>query len=74
MLRAFTDAREWALNPCKQPQYGVYGRDGQNALDVDLVDAEWTRCTPPFAFQISRADTGPRRAAGDGPPGPPDAD
>ena len=30
-LRAFTDALGWALNPCKQPQYGVYGCGGRNA-------------------------------------------
>jgi hypothetical protein len=36
------------------------------------VDAEWTRCSPPYVFRISRADTGPRRAGGGG-PGPPDA-
>jgi hypothetical protein len=26
------------------------------AVVLDLVDAEWTRCTPPFGFRISRAD------------------
>jgi len=44
--RAFTDALRRARNPCKQRQYGVYGRDGRNTVVVDPVDAEWTRCTP----------------------------
>jgi hypothetical protein len=46
VLRAFTDAFEWARNPCKFPQCGVYGRGAPFALVLDLVDAEWTRCTP----------------------------
>ena len=73
VLRAFTDALGRARNPCKQPAIGVYGRGGRFTVVVDLVDAEWTRCSPPFVFRISRADTGPRRAGGGGPPGPPDA-
>ena len=49
--RAFTDAVTWALNPCKSPQCGVYGRGARFALVLDLVDAEWTRCTPPVRLQ-----------------------
>jgi transposase len=71
--RAFTDALGRALNPCKQPQAGLYIRGARFALVLDLVDAEWTRCTPLSVFRISRADTGPGRAGGGGPPGPPDA-
>jgi hypothetical protein len=43
VLRAFTDALRRALNPCKQPQSGLYGCGGRFAVVVDLVDAEWTR-------------------------------
>jgi hypothetical protein len=71
--RAFTLGGERARNPCKQPLLGVYGCDGRFTVEVDLVDAEWTRCIPPFSFHISRADTGLRRIAGGGPQGPPDA-
>src|SRR6185437_10476372 len=72
VLRAFTDALRRARNPCKFAQCGMYGRRARFALVFDLVDAEWTRCTPPFVFLIFRVDTGPRRAGGGGPPGPPD--
>jgi hypothetical protein len=61
--RAFTDALEWARNPCKQLQYGVYACGGRFTVVVDLVDAEWTRCYPPFVFRTSRADTGPAEPA-----------
>ena len=54
----------------QQLQYGVYACGGRFTVVVDLVDAEWTRCSPPFVFRISRADAGPRRAGGGGPPGP----
>ena len=50
----------------------MYGCGGRFTVVVDLVDAEWTRCSPPFVFRICRADTGPRRAGRDWPPGPPE--
>jgi hypothetical protein len=71
--RAFTDDLRRAQNPCKELQSGVSGRGGRFAVVVDLVDAEWTRCTRRLPFRMSRADTGPRRAGGGGAPGPPDA-
>jgi hypothetical protein len=45
-------------------QYGLYGRDGRFAVVVDLVDAEWTRHAPPFAFEFPRRTRVPRRGAG----------
>lgn len=41
--RASTDARNRARNPCKLLQSRGYGRGRRNTVDVDLVDAEWTR-------------------------------
>ena len=64
--RAYSDARERARNPCKQPQSGVCGRRRRNTADADLADAEWTRSRRPFAFRISRADAGRGRAAAAG--------
>jgi hypothetical protein len=43
--RAFTDAHGRARNPCKQPQYGVYGRGGRKTVEVKLVDGKWTEAT-----------------------------
>jgi hypothetical protein len=73
VLRAFTDALGRPRNPCKQSQSGAYGCCGRFTVVVDLVDAEWTRCAQLPVFRISRADTGPRRAGGGEPQGPPDA-
>jgi len=35
-------ANNRARNPCKPREPGLHGRDGWNALKVNLVDAEWT--------------------------------
>jgi hypothetical protein len=37
----------------------MYGRGTRFALVRDLVDAGWTRCTPPSGFRLCRAETCP---------------
>ena len=59
--RAFTRVHDPTRNTCKEPQIGMFGRDGRDATEVELMDGKWTEacsqvcCAFPVGLTSARA-------------------